>query len=519
MSTSGKKAVVGYAHLHETLGLRVLPPAVRAFVSPGQRRIACQEGAILVPPRQAPPEGADTLTHVLFALKHEPMNLAILMDALGSVPASIMHAAIARQPGSAYVRTACFLWEKATAAALTDLPPIRGARTRVFDPARYATGPGRVSQKWRIDFNGLGDTDYCPVVSLPLPSVNRTGNTMSAGSLWDRLRAHQQALSPTLRARAQAWSYLHETRSSFAIEHEAPSGDRAASFARLLRQVHAHPRLDEEALVTLQNAIVDNPRLRAFSFRTTQNWLQGPLQGPLGVTYVPPPPDLARSVLAGLARMSETAPGTAHPMALAAALSFGFVFAHPFEDGNGRLSRFLIHHALARAGCLDEGCLLPVSMAMQRHEEEYLEALQAFSAPARSFWKVLDVGCRKPSMTFIGSPSLYRYWDATPATAFLSRMAEEAFAVDVRGEADWLVSYDAIVRAVSAEHDLRSSTLATLVAGAMASSGVVSKRRRDQFRREVPEAAFAAIEQATRAAMHRQPRAGQATGKVRPSRG
>ena len=31
----------------------------------------------------------------------------------------------------------------------------------------------------------------------------------------------------------------------------------------------------------------------------------------------------------------------------AAATAFGFVYAHPYQDGNGRLHRCLIHHVLA----------------------------------------------------------------------------------------------------------------------------------------------------------------------------
>lgn len=33
---------------------------------------------------------------------------------------------------------------------------------------------------------------------------------------------------------------------------------------------------------------------------------------------------------------------------LAAGIAFGFVFIHPFEGGNGRIHRYLIHHVLAK---------------------------------------------------------------------------------------------------------------------------------------------------------------------------
>lgn len=37
-----------------------------------------------------------------------------------------------------------------------------------------------------------------------------------------------------------------------------------------------------------------------------------------------------------------------HPVLSAAMISFGFVFIHPFVDGNGRIHRYLIHHLLAQ---------------------------------------------------------------------------------------------------------------------------------------------------------------------------
>jgi Fic family protein len=45
----------------------------------------------------------------------------------------------------------------------------------------------------------------------------------------------------------------------------------------------------------------------------------------------------------------------------AAVLAFGFVYIHPFEDGNGRLHRYLMHHVLAERGFNPPGLVFPVS--------------------------------------------------------------------------------------------------------------------------------------------------------------
>lgn len=73
---------------------------------------------------------------------------------------------------------------------------------------------------------------------------------------------------------------------------------------------------------------------------------------------------------------------------MASIVSFGFVFVHPFMDGSGRLSRFLFHQVLCQRGALQNGLVLPVSIVLRQNESEYLDALQAFSEPARQYWDV-----------------------------------------------------------------------------------------------------------------------------------
>ncbi len=45
---------------------------------------------------------------------------------------------------------------------------------------------------------------------------------------------------------------------------------------------------------------------------------------------------------------------------MATIIAFGFVFIHPFEDGNGRIHRYLFHHVLADKGFVPKGLIFPV---------------------------------------------------------------------------------------------------------------------------------------------------------------
>ena len=42
----------------------------------------------------------------------------------------------------------------------------------------------------------------------------------------------------------------------------------------------------------------------------------------------------------------------------------GSVQTHPFENGNGRLHRYLVHHVLARYGFSPHGIVVPVAVAI-----------------------------------------------------------------------------------------------------------------------------------------------------------
>jgi hypothetical protein len=478
---------IGYDFLRQTLGLHAFELTRPALVKP-VTRVETTPTFLAVPAHVAP-ESTHPLDHILFALKHEGVNLQVLAEALWHVPQEALLEQLNKTPNGQYIRVASYLWEVLTERTVADGPVVAGAVVDLFDPDRYVTGPSTRNARWRVNFNGLGTPGYCATVERT-PAIQ----AWLGENLLGRANAFLEALGGGVLDRTLAWAYLHETRDSFAIEHETPSEEKANAFVQLLRQAHDRRPLSEEYLAELQSATISNPIDKAFGFRHQQNWLEGPGRGAVAVTYVPPPPELASALMGELMRFANAAAGKLDPIVAASVVSFGFVYLHPFMDGNGRLSRFLYHQTLCQSGALDDGLVLPVSVAMKKNETDYLRVLQTWSRPARSRWRIHWIDAGQYEFAFTGHPSMYRYWDATAHVEFGFRMAEQALEVELRQETRFLQQYDTISKEVNARYDVRGSDLSTLIVSCMDNKGVISRRRRDQFAERVPEAVFALIE-------------------------
>lgn len=125
---------LGYAHLHSSLGLSAFEPD-RPARTAAVTRVTPSADAVLIPAHVAP-QSDDVLAHLLFALKHEGVNLQILSQALQKIPAPAMVDAIKAAPSGVYVRSACFLWEAFNVQALPDLPAITGPTVDLFDAGK-----------------------------------------------------------------------------------------------------------------------------------------------------------------------------------------------------------------------------------------------------------------------------------------------------------------------------------------------------------------------------------------------
>lgn len=481
-------SVIGYAHLVQSLDLPVFKIKRPARIAP-VTRVSLSDKEVSVP-RHVAPRDNHPLSHVLFALKHEGVNLQVLSHTLCRISSADMLAELRKSPTGQYIRTACYLWEHFNRAQLDDIPPIAGKNVNLFDESRYITASPVRNARWRVNFNGIGSLDYCPTVErTQAVEEGVKSNILGAAN------AFLRALKPGVADRALAWAYLHETESSFEIERETPSESKSEAFVELLKRAHDKHLLSEDFLSDMQASVVTNPFDRAVSFRGEQNWLRGPLRGAAGVTYVPPPPEDVPSLMASFMEMANRSPLEIDPLIAAAVTSFGFVFIHPFMDGNGRLSRFLFHHALCLSGKLEYGHLLPVSIAMKRNEQEYLMALQSFSKETRAKWDVRWIDEGQYAFSLKGDATIYRYWDATSCVEFGFRMAKQALEIDIKSETQFLERYDTLIKYMNDRFDIRNNDLATLVIACLQNDGVVSKNHRKKFSGRVPEAAFDDLEE------------------------
>jgi hypothetical protein len=491
---------IGYAWIQTALGAPDFLGPERARLASVSRIERLEDGTLLVPHKLAPERSY--LQQALFALKHEGVRLDLLVSLLRRVKPEDLVALVRAAPNSVYGRKLGHLWERSHGRQLPDLdePGVASAYAPLFDPAAYFVGPTQRDARWRIEFNGLGELSFCPIVRKTPALMARVHK-----NILGQAQVFAESVGEVMLERALAWAYLSETEGSFAIEGEAPSQGKAELFAALLRRAHEKRSVTEELLVELQNATISNPFDKAVQFRTEQNRLQKDVPGAAGVTYVPPAPELAVDLMNRLMHLTNQRPPALDALVHAAVVSFAFVFIHPFMDGNGRLSRYLIHHCLGQSGLLPPQFLLPISVAMKKHERAYLNALTAFSRPARQLCQVTWAGDEHYTYDWVeGADVWFRSMDLTDAAVFTLDMAEASLDTHMRQEVEFLGLFDKVERYIDARHDLRGSDLATLIVTIFQNGGTLSNSRRKRYDGRVQDQVLDAIEGAVRRVMQGQ---------------
>lgn len=484
---------IGQAWLRSTFALDVLAPAVESYAVAGSRRTQI-DGTRSVEFYPMPYRPDDTVeAHLKFALRYEPLDLGIVVAALKVADPTRLADWIRSEPTGGFARRVWFLFETFAGRGTLDVEDARlGNYVAVLDPSRHVVGNRRNSRRHRVMDNLLGGPDLCPTVRL----TPRLTEQMRL-SIDQEGRALVASYDPVTLARAISYLYTKETRSSFAIEGETPNPKRAERFVALLRDAPAFRATDAGALVALQNEIVDS-RYAATGWRTFQNFVGETTLHQDVVNFVCPKPDDVAGLMSGWARLTDRLMDGVDPVVAAAVSAFAFVFIHPFEDGNGRIHRFLMHHILAARRYSPDGTIFPVSAAIIRDRRGYDAALESFSRP-RLKHTVWDWNADQTITVTNETADLYRFFDATVFAEYLYDRVVETVRTDLKEELGFVAIYDRAFEAVREVVDMPDRRASLLIRLVMQNGGRLSAAKRGLFP-ELSDGEIEAMEEACREA-------------------
>lgn len=486
---SKKAGLIGLTRLVEDLDLKVPAPVVRSEAVRGARRTRISGDSILeqYPLSYAP---TDALGQLRFAMRYEPVDVGVIRAAFEKIPQEDMRNWVQSEYIGKYVRRAWYLYELLTGKILDvpNVPPTNNVL--LLDPALHITTAGTRVRRQRVIDNLLGNRDYCP-------TIRRTEilDAAMARGLGAEAKKIVGGCDPVVLRRAVHYLFTKETKSSFAIEGEKPSSERTERFVQALARAPEFDTSSKAAFVGLQNAIVD-ARYAQTDWRTDQNYVSetGPNFVEL-IHFVCPKPDDVASLMDGWMRMVARIEKEELDAVCASALTgFGFVFVHPFEDGNGRIHRFLIHHSLAKLGYTPQGIVFPVSAVMLRDPGKYDKTLNAFSGKMGPFvdYRMDEEQC----MTVLNETKhLYQYFDATAQAEYLFHCVSETIEKDLKEEIGFIEKYDRALDETKEIVDMPDKRASLLVRLIMQNKGRLGKNKRELFS-EVTDEELARIEKA-----------------------
>lgn len=467
---------VGYAALIGACALSVPLPRTLSAIG-AHHRIKAADGWRILTPRHMPEASLEG--HLVFALKHEGLDLAVLKRlfiALGPQP---MEALVRRTPTGAYARRLWFLYEWLVGQQL-DLPdasPGQGAYVSVVDPKMQWATEGSFSPRHRVKDNLPGTPAFCPLV-FRTPALE----AFAALDLVQRAQQVVAAVPRDLLARTAAFLLLKDSKSSYAIEGEHAPQTRVQRWGRAIGEAGRHP-IDIEELLRLQNLVIGDTRFVRLGLRDDGGFVgehDRESRMPLPDHISARSEDLV-SLLQGLSDFARGPALTLDAVAAAAVLAFGFVYIHPFADGNGRIHRYLIHHILAQRGFNPAGVVFPVSAAILEQIDTYRSVLEGYSQrllPVVDWEPTADGNVHVLNET----ADFYRYFDATPHAEFLYRCVQKTIEEDLPREAAFLRSYDVFRAQVDEVIDMPPRTMDLLFRFLQQNDGLLSKRaRREEF--------------------------------------
>ena len=465
----------GYAWLLRRFGLTAMPNSHSSSVAATggrQQKVRGNRIEDIYPLQYWP--GEKIGDHLEFALKYDGVSLSSLKIIFDAAAETEIVDYIKSKPTGKYARRIWFFYEFLTGRKLPieDLP--NGNYLEALEPDIYYTlSQGRKSRRHRIINNLLGTREFCPIVRKT-EKLRR----MEQVNFRDRCERIIESYPPQLLRRALSYLYNKETKSSFEIENIKPDASRTEKFISSLEMGRRQDFCDRELLIDLQNRIVD-PRFINEDYRTTQNYVGQTISYQKEfIHYVCPKPEDLPDLMRGLLTSHQLMmAGDVSAIVHAAVVSYGFVFIHPFEDGNGRIHRFLIHNIFSIRGMVPESLMFPVSAVMLNNPEDYNNSLETFSLPLT---QLVDYSLDELARMTVHNDTAcwYRCIDMTAQAEALYDFVVKTVENELVEELSFLANYDSTKKAIQDVIDMPDRLIDLFIRICLENNGRLSANKR-----------------------------------------
>jgi Fic family protein len=281
--------------------------------------------------------------------------------------------------------------------------------------------------------------------------------------------------------RASAFLLLKDSKASFTIEGEKPRNKRAVRWGQAIGRAGTKD-LTKEELIDLQQVVIENSRFVNMGFREKGGFVGEHDRH----TGAPIPEHISarwQDITELISALEETnellIKDDIDAVLTATVIAFGFVFMHPFEDGNGRIHRYLIHHILAKKDFSKEGLIFPISAAILDRISDYRKTLEHYSHPLLHFIQWEETKDHNVEVTN-ETIDYYRYFDATTQAEFLYDCVNDTINDIIPNEVAYLISYDNFKQFLDDEFEMPDKMVAQLVRFLEQNDGQLSKRARNK---------------------------------------
>lgn len=463
--------LAGYGFLIQEYDLTAVLPDRLAIISQKHKKYETAGWQVFTPRHEADHTLSGQLT---FALKHEGIELGVLKALFSKIDTGEITAIVKAEPLGIYSRKIWFLFEWLM-DKLLPLPDLKtGNFVNLVDEALQFGGAPENSTRHKVRNNLPGVRDFCPMIRR----TEKLQHFIDL-NLADRISKDLQKIHSDVLARAAAFLLLKDSKASYAIEGERPPQNRAQRWGRVIGEA-GHKELTADELLRLQQIVIDNPRFVKMGWRT-----QGGFVGEHDRESGDPMPDhisakwqdLPQLIQGLLTTSAKLENDPLDPVLTSALIAFGFVFIHPFVDGNGRIHRYLIHDVLIRKKFVKRGIIFPVSAIILERLDEYREVLEAYSLP------VLDLIAWRPTKdhnveVLNDTADLYKYFDATRQAEFLYDCVWQTIEQTIPQEVHYLEKYDRLKSYLDDRFEMADKTVALLLRFLEQGKGKLSQRSR-----------------------------------------